>query len=222
LVPVRPDPLSERRKAMVRRLRSAGYVRTPEVERAMETVPRELFLPTSMAEEAYVDSPLPIGRGQTISAPHMVAIMSEELELRPGQKVLEIGGGSGYHAAVTAELVRPGGKIFTMERIPELVDAAKSNIARAGYSDLVEVILGDGSKGLPEKAPFDRIFVACGAPDVPAPLVGQLAEMGVMLVPVGGRSCQDLVKVRKRNGRISHESRGGCIFVPLIGEYGYG
>jgi len=205
----------------VRRLKSAGYIKTAEVERAMEAVPRELFLPADMIDEAYVDSPQPIGRGQTISAPHMVAIMSEELELAPGQKVLEIGGGSGYHAAVTAELVKPDGRVFTIERIPDLVEAARSNLTRAGYSGLVEVVLGDGSKGLPEKAPFDRIFVACGAPDVPSPLVGQLAEKGVMLVPAGSRSCQDLIKVRKRNGRISHESRGGCIFVPLIGEYGY-
>ena len=220
-MPVRPDSFSDRKKAMVRRLKSAGYIKTAEVERAMEAVPRELFLPADMIDEAYVDSPQPIGRGQTISAPHMVAIMSEELELAPGQKVLEIGGGSGYHAAVTAELVKPDGRVFTIERIPDLVEAARSNLTRAGYSGLVEVVLGDGSKGLPEKAPFDRIFVACGAPDVPSPLVGQLAEKGVMLVPAGSRSCQDLIKVRKRNGRISHESRGGCIFVPLIGEYGY-
>jgi len=220
-MPMHPDPFDDRRKGMVRRLRSSGYVRTDEVERAMGAVPREAFLPENMSDEAYMDSPLPIGMGQTISAPHMVAIMEEELELAPGQKVLEVGGGSGYHAAVTAELVRPGGKVFTVERIPELAETAKSNIARAGYAGLVEVVLGDGSKGLPEKAPFDRIFVACGAPDIPAPLLEQLAEGGILLVPVGGRYCQDLIKLRKRRGRITRESRGGCIFVPLIGEHGY-
>jgi len=216
-----PDNFGERRKVMVRRLRAEGFVKTHRVEKAMETVPRELFLPESMAPEAYVDSPLPIGGGQTISAPHMVAIMQEELELAPGQKVLEIGGGSGYHAAVTAELVKPGGKVFTIERISELAEAAKANLQKAGYSQMVEVVLGDGSKGLPSEAPFDRIFVACGAPMVPAPLTAQLAEGGIMLVPVGGRQCQDLVKVRKRGGRVTQQSRGGCIFVPLIGEHGY-
>jgi len=216
-----PAFFGDRRKAMVRRLRSGGYIRTPKVEKAMEAVPREFFLPDRMAEEAYVDSPLPIGNGQTISAPHMVAIMQEELELEPGQKVLEIGGGSGYHAAVTAELVKPNGKVFTIERIPELAETARANIERAGYSDLVEVFQGDGSIGLPDKAPFDRIFVACGAPGIPAPLTEQLADEGIMLVPVGSRHCQDLIKVRKRGEKVTQESRGGCIFVPLIGEHGY-
>jgi protein-L-isoaspartate(D-aspartate) O-methyltransferase len=215
------DAFSARRGRMVQHLISAGYVRSPEVERAMRAVPREEFLPREIREEAYVDSPLPIGQGQTISAPHMVAIMQEELELAPGLRVLEIGAGSGYHAAVTAEIVGPKGKVFTIERIPELVDMAKENIRRAGYSGLVEVILGDGSKGLPKEAPFDRIFVAAGAPDVPKPLVDQLAEGGVMLVPVGSRFIQDLMKVRKRKGKTVEERKGGCIFVPLIGEYGY-
>jgi len=206
---------------MVARLVSGGYIRTRAVERAMSAVPREMFLPQEIAEEAYVDSPMPIGKGQTISAPHMVAIMQEELELASGQKVLEIGGGSGYHAAVTAELVKPGGKVISVERIPELADIARSNISRAGYSGQVEVVLGDGSKGLPDKAPFDRIFVACGAPAVPEPLMEQLADGGVMLVPVGSRYCQDLIKVRKRKGKVTQESRGGCIFVPLVGEHGY-
>lgn len=211
----------ERRKSMVKRLKSSGYIRTARVEKAMGTVPRELFLPERMSDEAYVDSPLPIGNGQTISAPHMVAIMEEELDLLPGHKVLEIGGGSGYHAAVTAEIVKPDGKVFTIERIPELVETARSNIERAGYSNIIEVVQGDGSKGLPDKAPFDRIFVACGAPGIPAPLTGQLSDEGVMLVPVGSRHCQDLMKVRKRHGKVTQESRGGCIFVPLIGEHGY-
>jgi len=211
----------ELRRRLVGNLVSAGYVRSERVKDAMLKVPRELFVTDDLVPEAYVDTPLPIGQGQTISAPHMVAIMLEEQELRPGQNVLEVGTGSGYHAALAAELVKPDGRVYTMERIGELVAFAKRNISRAGYSDLVEVIEGDGSKGLPEKAPFDRIFVACGAPDVPEPLVNQLAEDGVMLVPVGGRYCQDLIKVRKKKGRIIRESRGGCIFVPLIGEYGY-
>ncbi|MEM4264966.1 MAG: protein-L-isoaspartate O-methyltransferase [Thermoplasmata archaeon] len=219
--PTREIRFEELRRRLVGNLISAGYVRSERVKNAMLKVPRELFVTEDLVPEAYVDTPLPIGQGQTISAPHMVAIMLEEQELKPGQKVLEVGTGSGYHAALAAELVRPDGRVYTIERIGELVAFAKRNISRAGYSDSVEVIEGDGSKGLPEKAPFDRIFVACGAPDVPEPLLDQLAEGGIMLVPVGGRYYQELIKVRKKKGGIIRESRGGCIFVPLIGEYGY-
>ncbi|MEM2839237.1 MAG: protein-L-isoaspartate O-methyltransferase [Thermoplasmata archaeon] len=219
--PTREIRFEELRRRLVGNLVSAGYVRSERVKNAMLKVPRELFVTEDLVPEAYVDTPLPIGQGQTISAPHMVAIMLEEQELKPGQKVLEVGTGSGYHAALAAELVRPDGRVYTIERIGELVAFAKRNISRAGYSDSVEVIEGDGSKGLPEKAPFDRIFVACGAPDVPEPLLDQLAEGGIMLVPVGGRYYQELIKVRKKKGGIIRESRGGCIFVPLIGEYGY-
>jgi protein-L-isoaspartate(D-aspartate) O-methyltransferase len=210
-----------KRDGMIKHLISAGYIRTPEVERAMRSVHREKFVPESMAKDAYVDSPLPIGQGQTISALHMVAIMLEELELRPNLKVLEIGAGSGYHAAVTAELIKPKGRVFTIERVPELVEMARKNIEASGYSDLVEVILGDGSKGLAKEAPFDRIFVAAGAPDVPKPLTDQLSEGGILLIPIGNRYLQDLIKVRKEKGKLVKERKGGCIFVPLIGEYGY-
>jgi protein-L-isoaspartate(D-aspartate) O-methyltransferase len=217
-----PDLFAESRKIMVARLAANGYVRSQQVRKAMETVRRELFLPGDMKDYAYMDSPQPIGWGQTISAPHMVAIMEEELELKPGLKVLEIGGGSGYHAAVTAEIVKPEGRVFTIERIHELAAVAEKNIELAGYSEIVKVIEGDGSGGLPKEAPFDRIFVAAGAPEVPLPLVEQLAEGGVMAIPVGDRICQDLIKIRKKGGKIIKENRGGCVFVPLIGEYGYG
>lgn len=215
------DKFEERRNRLVGHLVARGYTRSPNVERAMRKVPREKFVPDHLAQEAYADSPLPIGMGQTISAPHMVSIMLEELDLKPGMKVLEIGAGSGYHAAVTAEIVRPDGAVFTIERIPDLVDFARKNLGRAGYSDIVSVFLGDGSRGSPENAPFDRIFVACGAPDVPRPLVEQLRDEGILLVPVGGRTFQDLIKITKKEGKIVRENRGGCIFVPLIGEHGY-
>lgn len=198
-----------------------GYIDTPEVEAAMRAVPREEFVLRELRDEAYVDTPLPIGSGQTISAPHMVAIMVEKLHLRPGMKVLEVGAGSGYHAAVVAELVRPGGHVYTVERIESLAESARKNLQRAACSDEVTVVVGDGSKGLPEHAPYDRIFVACGAPSVPSPLVDQLAEDGLMLVPVGGRSYQDLIRVEKRGGRLMRTNEGGCVFVPLVGEYGY-
>ncbi|MDH4123001.1 MAG: protein-L-isoaspartate O-methyltransferase [Thermoplasmata archaeon] len=215
------DGFLERRKRLVSNLVSAGYIRTKEVEKAMMKIPRENFVPRDLLTEAYIDTPLPIGKGQTISAPHMVAIMLEELMLEQGQKVLEIGAGSGYHAALTAELVSPGGFVYTIERIPELVGFARANIEKAGYGNCVEVIEGDGSKGYPENSPYDRIFVACGAPDLPKPLISQLAEDGVMLVPVGGRYFQDLIRARKKKGKLLTENRGGCVFVPLIGEYGY-
>lgn len=212
---------SEARSELVNNLLRRGYVSKPEVATALRKVPREEFVPECLRGEAYIDTPLPIGSGQTISAPHMVAMMSEALGLRPGQKVLEVGGGSGYHAAVAAELVSPGGHVFTMERIGELVEFARENIARTGYADSVTVILSDGSVGLPGEAPFDRIFVACGAPSVPAPLKAQLKDGGVMVVPVGGRMFQDLVKVERKGESYRTHDLGGCVFVPLIGEHGY-
>jgi protein-L-isoaspartate(D-aspartate) O-methyltransferase len=212
---------SERRSELVDGLIRRGYATKREVAEALRKVPREEFVPRSMMDEAYVDTPLPIGSGQTISAPHMVAMMAEALDLRPGQKVLEVGGGSGYHAAVTAELVSPGGHVFTVERLPELVEFARDNITRTGHSDSVTVILSDGSVGLPSEAPFDRIFVACGAPAVPEPLKSQLKDGGLMLVPVGGRMYQDLVRIERRGERYISQDLGGCVFVPIVGEHGY-
>lgn len=187
----------------------------------MSHVPREQFLPENLIESAYVDTPLPIGQGQTISAPHMVAIMVEQLGLEPGQRVLEVGAGSGYHAAVCAEVVGPEGHVYTVERITQLAAFAEENLRRTGYADTVTVVLADGSRGYPEKAPYDRIFVAAGAPDIPKPLEEQLADGGRLLVPVGGRAYQDLIRVERRGGGLSKENLGGCVFVPLVGEHGY-
>lgn len=213
--------LDSQRDKLVHSLVSRGYITSAAVERAMRRVPREEFLPESLREDAYVDTPLPIGDGQTISAPHMVAIMAEKLDLAPGLKVLEIGAGSGYHAAVCAELVAPEGHVYTIERISSLAEFAEKNLKRTGYSETVTVIFGDGTRGLPEKAPFDRVFVAAGAPDIPRPLTDQLADGGALLVPVGGRYYQDLIRVRRKGNRLEKENLGGCVFVPLIGEYGY-
>lgn len=193
----------------------------PSVMEAMRKVPREEFVPEQLKREAYADTPLPIGEGQTISAPHMVAIMVEALDLHPGQTVLEVGAGSGYHASVAAQLVAPDGHIYTVERVKSLAERAQANIARAGYSHLITVMQGDGSLGLEEHAPYDRIFVACGAPRIPKPLADQLADGGKMLVPVGGRFYQDLIRVERRGHEMIRESLGGCVFVPLIGECGY-
>jgi len=215
-----PD-FEEERNRLVESLKRRGYIASPQVEVAMRRVPREDFLPNDIRDEAYVDTPLPIGEGQTISAPHMVAIMAEQLDLKPGQKILEIGAGSGYHAAVCADVVGREGHIYTIERIASLARTAEDNLKRAGYSDTVTVIFGDGTKGLPEHAPFDRIFVAAGAPDIPAPLTEQLADGGKLLVPVGGRFYQDLIRVERKGQELQKENLGGCVFVPLIGEYGY-
>ncbi len=209
------------RNRLVDDLKLRGYISDKAIEQAMRRVPREEFLPDDLRREAYFDSPLPIGEGQTISAPHMVAIMVESLDLKPGQKVLEVGAGSGYHAAVCAEVVAPEGHVYTIERIPSLASTAEDNLKKTGYANRVTVALGDGSNGLPAQAPFDRMFVAAGAPDVPAPLVAQLAEGGKLLVPVGGRWYQDLFRITREGGRTSRENLGSCVFVPLVGEHGY-
>jgi len=213
--------LEHERNHLVDDLKMRGYVTSKAVEDAMRRVPREEFLPAELREEAYVDSPLPIGEGQTISAPHMVAIMAENLDLKPGQKILEVGTGSGYHAAVCAEVIAPDGHIYSIERITSLASFAEDNLKRTGYAKLVTVILGDGSKGFPDHAPYDRIFVAAGAPDVPSPLTAQLTPGGKLLVPVGTRWYQDLIRVTRQGAKLEKENLGGCVFVPLVGEYGH-
>jgi len=153
----------------------------------------------------------------------MVAIMNEALELRFGNKVLEVGAGSGYHAATVAEQIGPQGLVYTIELVPDLVKVARSNLEKAGYSDRVKLVQGDGSLGYPDRAPYDRIVVTAAAPKIPQPLVRQLVPVGVLVIPVGGRLFpQELVKVRKdEKGRIERTSLGGVAFVPLIGKEGF-
>ncbi|MCX6652084.1 MAG: protein-L-isoaspartate(D-aspartate) O-methyltransferase [Methanomassiliicoccales archaeon] len=213
--------LREARKRMVRRLLDSGYISGPAVSKAMEAVERHLFLPGELVEQAYLDTPLHIGEGQTISAPHMVGIMVEALDLRAGQRVLEVGGGSGYHAAVMAELIRPGGRVYSMERIESLASSAKKNLQAAGYADVVETVVGDGTKGLPEHAPYDRISIAAASPGIPQPLKEQLVEGGKLLIPVGGRFYQELMLVIRKGSDYQQRNLGGCVFVPLIGEHGF-
>jgi protein-L-isoaspartate(D-aspartate) O-methyltransferase len=185
---------------------------------AMSQVPRELFVPEHLGERAYDDMPLPIGLNQTISAPHMVAIMCELLELKPGMNVLEVGGGSGYHAAVMAVLVGPKGHVYSVERMPELVAFARKNLQKAGIEN-VTMIEADGSLGLPEHAPYDRISVAATAPQIPESLKQQLRVGGKMILPVG-RDFQELLLVTRTNG-FSVEEKMGVVFVPLIGKEGF-
>jgi protein-L-isoaspartate(D-aspartate) O-methyltransferase len=188
------------------------------VLQAMMKVKRELFVPEKCKSMAYADMPLPIGHGQTISAPHMVAIMVQLLDLREGMKVLDIGTGSGYHAAIMAQLVGSTGYIYSVEIIPELVKMAGENLKVAGIEN-VTVIQGDGSLGLPEYAPYDRINVAASAPEVPKPLMDQLAKGGKMAVPVGSYY-QELVLVTKEDGSTSQRLMA-VAFVPLVGRFGH-
>lgn len=218
---------SEERAQAVDRLVTMGYLRSRDVMRAMKTVPREDFIPVALRRQAYVDTPLAIGYGQTISALHMVAMMADALDLVAGQTILEVGGGSGYHAAVIAEVVAPlsgapGGHVYSVEIVPELVRFAQENLRRTGYAGRVTAFLGDGSLGLAEHAPYDRIMVAAAAPGIPSPLLDQLVDGGVLVIPVGDlHFFQELVRVRKEGPQLRRESLGGVAFVPLRGEHGW-
>jgi protein-L-isoaspartate(D-aspartate) O-methyltransferase len=185
----------------------------------MARVPRHRFVPKDMERFAYDDVPLPIGGGQTISAPSMVAIMLDVLDIRDGNKVFEVGTGLGYHAAIISILAGPSGKVYTVERKADLADKARQILRELGY-DNVEVFVGDGSEGLPQFAPYDRISVACAAPDIPGPLVEQLKDGGKMVIPVG-QYYQDLYLVEKVDGKINSYNKGGVAFVPLVGKYGF-
>ncbi len=208
-----------KQKRLIHQLVSEGYIHTPPVVEAMSRVPRHLFVPPHIMESAYEDHPLPIGSDQTISAPHMVGIMTEALDVRRDSRVLEVGAGSGYQAAVLAEIARDG-LIYSVERIPELVLLSIRNLRRCGYSN-VSVVQGDGTLGYPKEAPYDRIIVTAGSPKVPDALVGQLAECGSLLIPVGGRFCQELLRVEKKGGGVVVSNLGGCVFVPLVGDDGW-
>ena len=187
----------------------------------MLNVRRELFVPEELQMASYADHPLDIGHGQTISAPHMVAIMVEAMDVEDGQRVLEVGGGSGYHAAVIAESVGPTGHVYSVERIEPLAIRARRNVEAAGLSDRVTVVVGDGSCGWPEHAPYDRISVACAAPSVPEPMRSELADGGKLLIPAGGRYIQELLRVTRTGDDFRVEKLGGCVFVPLLGRCGH-
>lgn len=215
---------------LLENLTKQGTLRTSIVIAALQKVPRARFLSADSQAYSATDTPLPIGQGQTISAPHMVAIMNEALQLQTGQKILEVGAGSGWHAATLAEIVAPKeaprsewGHIYTVEINQTLAEMARKNIMNTGYSDRVSIIQGDGSRGYAEKAPFDRIVVAAAAPEIPKPLIEQLKSEGIMLIPVGSASLfQTLLKVTKEaNGKLKEQSLGGVAFVPLMGEYGF-
>jgi protein-L-isoaspartate(D-aspartate) O-methyltransferase len=204
-------------QTMVDRQLRARDIADERVLEAMGRVPRELFVPESERGHAYADAALPIGHGQTISQPYMVARIAEALALRPGERVLDVGTGSGYQAAVLAEL---GADVVTIERIPELAESARASLAAAGY-DRVDVRVGDGTLGVPELAPFDAVAVAAAAPAFPETLYDQLRPRGRLVVPVGGERVQRLeVIVRSPEGPAVVHSVP-CRFVPLVGEEGF-
>jgi protein-L-isoaspartate(D-aspartate) O-methyltransferase len=211
------DIYSNLRKEMVSDQLVARGIRDKLVLDAMKKVPRHKFMPENLEASAYEDNALPIGEGQTISQPYMVAIMTEKLGLKGGEKILEIGTGSGYQAAVLAEIAK---KVYTIEYVPSLAEKAKKKFDDLGYKN-IEVIAGDGTLGLPEKAPFDGIIVTAGAPSIPKTLTDQLADGGRLVIPVGERFMQVLTIVTKRGGKLDIEESINCVFVPLVGKYGW-
>jgi len=211
----------EKRDDLVDGLIRKGYVESNTVEKAMRRVPRHEFVPKRVRSGAYIDAPQPIGEGQTISAPHMVAMMVENLEIEKGQKILEIGGGMGYHAAVIAEIVGEEGKVYSIEYVSNLAKSAQKRVKDAGYHN-IKIIQGDGSSGYEKAAPYHRISVACGAPNIPSPLIDQLILDGKILIPIGNKFFQELIKATKKGeNKIKKENLGGVRFVPLKGKNGF-
>ncbi|MEM5798419.1 MAG: protein-L-isoaspartate(D-aspartate) O-methyltransferase [Candidatus Aenigmatarchaeota archaeon] len=203
------DPDS--RERLIELLIAEGWLKTPAIISAFRSVNRELFVPKDMRALAWSDQPLPIGHSQTISAPHMVAIMTELLQPKKSDIVLEIGAGSGYQAAILSKLVK---RVITIELEPSLVTLAKKNLSSAGCKN-VKIIQGDGSKGWPKEAPYDKIIVTCGCPEIPSTLVEQLKEGGRIVIPVGSTDYQVLTVGIKKKGKLEVSQHGGCIFVPL-------
>jgi protein-L-isoaspartate(D-aspartate) O-methyltransferase len=202
---------------MVERQIAARGIRDRRVLAAMEEIPRHHFIPPPYDRAAYDDNPLPIGNGQTISQPYIVALMTELLHPKATDNMLEIGAGSGYQAAVLSRLVR---QLTTIERIPHVASLARENLNSLDISNVI-VIEGDGTLGYPENAPYDGIIITAATPEVPKPLIEQLAEGGSLVAPVGGHDFQELIVVRKLHGTITRESHGGVRFVPLIGKHGW-
>jgi len=208
-----------RKKMVDSQLRSRG-VRDERILRAMEKIPRHLFVEEGLRDQAYSDHPLPIGERQTISQPYMVALMTEALSLGGTEKVLEVGTGSGYQAAVLAELAD---RVFSIERIAKMADRARRILGALRYSNVL-IKVGDGTYGWKDEAPFDGIIVTAGAPKVPETLVAQLAVGGRLVIPVGDRFTQTLFRVVRRSedpGDVEKEDLGGCRFVDLIGDHGW-
>ncbi|MEK6891791.1 MAG: protein-L-isoaspartate(D-aspartate) O-methyltransferase [Nanoarchaeota archaeon] len=198
---------------------SLGTIKDKKVIEAFRKVPRDAFL-KDRKEEAYGDYPLPIGEGQTISQPTTVMLMTEALELKEGHKVLEVGSGSGYQAAIISKIIGNKGKLISTEIIPELAEFAKNNIKKLKIKN-IEIIKHDGSKGYAKGSPYDRIIVTAASPEIPKPLIKQLKENGIIIVPVGNLIEQIMIKGIKKDNRLIKEEIGQFMFVPLKGKYGH-
>ncbi|MCJ2163649.1 MULTISPECIES: protein-L-isoaspartate(D-aspartate) O-methyltransferase [unclassified Pseudodesulfovibrio] len=211
------DPVRLRERMVREQIQGRG-VTDKRVLEAMLSLPRHLFVEEALAYKAYSDSPLPIGEGQTISQPYIVALMSELLQIEPGMKVLEIGTGSGYQAAVLAHM---GADVYTVERIKKLFYSARKRFMDMRMFS-VKLKLDDGTMGWLDEAPFDRIIVTAGGPEIPEPLVDQLAHAGRMLIPLGeSKRNQTLVLIEKQNGEITRTNKGSVSFVDLVGNHGW-
>ncbi len=210
------DRFADQRRQMVDQQIRARGITDARVLAAMASVPRHLFVPPHLWDVAYRDTPLPIGHDQTISQPYIVALMSQSLAVHPGDRVLEIGTGSGYQAAVLAQM---GLSVFSIEIVPQLGRQAKTSLQPLGY-DGIHLKIGDGYQGWPEHAPFEAIIVTCAPTRVPEPLKAQLAEGGRMVIPVGKRHFQQLVLLTKKRGRIEQEKIVDVRFVPMVDERG--
>mgnify|MGYP000628045728 CR=1 FL=1 len=211
-----PADMAERERMVTDQIAWRG-IRCPRVLAAMRSVPRHCFVPEEYRHLAYSDGPLPIGKGQTISQPYIVAFMSEALRLQGDEKVLEVGTGSGYQAAILGKLAR---EVHTIERHASLAETARQTLEKLGMTN-VHVHIGDGSKGLPEEAPFQAIMVTASAPSVPQPLLDQLDDGGRLILPVGSRGGQVLELWEREGARFKHKSILAVAFVPLRGEYGW-
>jgi protein-L-isoaspartate(D-aspartate) O-methyltransferase len=214
-VSAQTDYEKQRKKMVIEQIASRG-ISDPHVIAAMLRVPRHLFVPSENRIMAYDDRPLSIGEGQTISQPYIVALMTQLLNIKPGMKILEVGTGSGYQAAILAEL---NTNVFSIEIIRSLGMRARQLLDSLEY-DNINVTIGDGYKGWPENAPFDAIIVTCAPSDVPEPLIAQLKEGGIMVIPVGERFVQELVILRKKNGKTIIENVASVMFVPMVSPDG--
>jgi protein-L-isoaspartate(D-aspartate) O-methyltransferase len=211
------ESFQRERREMVDRQIAARGVQNPRVLEAMRKIPRHRFVPEAYRSAAYEDRPLPIGEGQTISQPYIVAVMTELLQPDPRDTMLEIGSGSGYQAALLSQLVS---RVITLERLPAIAEQARKNLEALGISN-VEVVVSDGTLGWPDQAPYNGILITASTPEIPPPLIEQLAEGGRLVAPVGGQGYQELIKVEKHQGKAEKTYHGGVVFVPLIGRYGW-
>ena len=212
------DIFKNQRKKLVEEVRGQG-IKDRKVLNAILKIPRHLFVPKELINQSYGNYPLSLDKGQTISQPYTAAIMLESLELKKGNKVLEIGTASGWDACLIAEIIKPG-VVYTVEITPELVEFAKKNLKKLNIKN-VTIIYGDGSQGYGEKAPYDKIILTAACPRIPQPLIEQLKENGIIVAPVGPKYGQKLVKCIKKNGKLSIQELGDFMFVPLKGKHSY-